>query len=89
MSFPWITEAQRRRQREDEEFAASAMVDFSRQYRGHADRIDRATDDEIAAAMAAILRRQRGVNVLRPGRRVSRGSSALSRYFDTGIMTHD
>jgi hypothetical protein len=87
MSFPWITEAQRRRQRED--FAARAMADFSRQYRGHVDRINRATDDEIAAAMAAILRRQRDVNVLRPGRRVPRGSSALSRYFHTGIMTHD
>jgi hypothetical protein len=84
MSFPWIAEAQRRKQQEDEAFAARAVAEFTQKYRDHLNRINRATDSEIDAAMADILRRQRDVKTLRPGRRSRDGFSALAEFFKTG-----
>ena len=69
MTFPWITEAQRRKDEAGEAEARKAV--FRLQDQQHVDRVNLATDEEINAAMAEILRKQREVNVLRPARRVS------------------
>jgi len=70
MTFPWITEAQRRKEEADEAEARKAV--FRLQYQQHVDRVNRATDEEINAAMAEIHRKQRKLNVLRPARRAAR-----------------
>lgn len=69
MGFPWMTEQQRTQRKRDEEFAARAVAEFQKQFRGRIDGINQATDKQIDEAMAEILRRQREVKVLRPAKR--------------------
>jgi len=71
MSFPWETPAQRRKREADEEFALREVFAF--QHRQHVDKVNRATEEEINAAMAEILRKQRERNVFRPARRTTKG----------------
>jgi hypothetical protein len=96
MSFPWTTEAQRRKQKQDEEFARRAVADLTlslhcgREVRGTITTIGRSGMDEI-------LRRQGEVNVLRPARRSrslitgrnGTGRSTLAELFKTGAINHD
>ncbi|NTF18162.1 hypothetical protein G6L37_07065 [Agrobacterium rubi] len=70
MSFPWMTEAERRKRREDEEFARRAALDLSLELAGV-----KAPRRSEADGMADILRRQSELNVLRPARERFRPSS--------------
>jgi hypothetical protein len=83
MSFPWMTEAQRRKQQEAEEFARRAVADLSiRLHCGPSD-------------MGEILRQQGEVNVLRPARRrpPTVGRIRTRRFseelFNTGFVNND
>lgn len=96
MSFSWTTAAQRRKQKQDEEFARRAVADLTlslhcgREVRGTITTIGRSGMDEI-------LRRQGEVNVLRPARRrplimgrTGTGrSTPLADLFKTGAVNHD
>lgn len=92
MSFPWTTEAQRRKQKQDEDFALRAVGELS--IRLHCGR----TISEINRdGMAEILRKQGEVNVLRPARRsrtlivgrTGTGRSTFVEFFKTGVAKHD
>jgi hypothetical protein len=95
MSFPWTTEAQRRKQRADEEFARRAIADLT--IRLHCGREGKGTISEIdRGGMAEILKRQGEVNVLRPARRrplivgrTGTGRSTLAELLKTGTVNHD
>jgi polynucleotide 5'-kinase involved in rRNA processing len=95
MTFPWTTEAQRRKQRQDEDFARRAVADLTlrlrcgREIEGTITEIDR-------SGMAEILKRQGEVNVLRPARRrtlvvgqTGTGRSTLADLFKNGAVNHD
>lgn len=92
MTFPWTTEAQRRRQREGEDFARRAVLDLSLRMAG----VNPLRENE-ADGMADILRRQGEVNVLRPARSPFRipphrpvgATERLERFFRTGYASHD
>lgn len=96
MSFPWTTAAQRRKQKQDEDFALRAVAELS--IRLHCDPQVKGTISEIDRdGMAEILRKQGEVNVLRPARRsrtliigrTGTGRSTLAELFKTGIAKHD
>jgi hypothetical protein len=96
MSFPWMTEAQRRKQKQDEEFACRAVANLTISL--HCGRAVRGTITTIGGSgMDEILRRQGEVNVLRPGRRSrslitgrnGTGRSTLAELFKTGTVKHD
>lgn len=95
MSFPWTTEAQRRKQMQDEEFARRAVADLA--IRLHCGREVRGTITETGrGGMDEILRKQGEVNVLRPARRrtlvvgrTGSGRSTLAELFKAGTVNHD
>lgn len=96
MSFPWTTEAQRRKQKQDEDFALRAVGELSIRLRGGQQA--KATITEIGRSeMAEILRKQGEVNVLRPARRsrpliigrTGTGRSTLADFFKTGVSKDD
>lgn len=96
MSFPWTTEAQRRNQKQDEDFALRAACELS--IRLHCGRRAKGSISEIDRdGMAEILRKQGEVNVLRPARRsrslivgrTGTGRSTLAELLRTGAIAHE
>lgn len=96
MSFPWTTEAQRRKQREDEDCALRAVAELSirltcgREVKG-------VVTETSRDGMAEILRKQGEVNVLRPASRsrslivgrTGSGRSTLAELFKAGTVNDD